>query len=788
MENLLITDGSAGVLKNVSVIEIGNSYAVHLTGMILADQGAKVTRIEEQVENEQEQVYKVIDRLKTSMSINLHNSQDCTTVVDLVKKADILIIDLSSEINSLLKESDLQTVVSCLIKPYNSDFPAPYWREESLGVASGLYETPAGIGKPQFFDLPIISTLGALYAANAVTFGLVGKKRFGGVYNFTLPLQNVGFFTQLIIVMMRTRIPLHWVPLQMLTSPFMGTWKTAGDQFIYVHFGAPGHLRSFMFLLDKIGLQEYKQKIKSVLGKTSRRDPVLVSSAREAFKITGILQNLFLKKTADEWEDIIGGAGLCCTKVRTFEEWAAHPQVLQSEEIREFKSQNGDIFKIPGELFEFHEKNTFTDSSSSTDPARLVSGSSDQNSKPVESNSSCIHPLNGLKVLDLSRIIAGPYSGRIMSEFGAEVIHVYIRPNHLSFEEAFHVAFNSGKDSLVIDYSTPDGKKAFQKLIDTFNPDVIIHNFLDDAANKLGLNYDNLKKKNSKIICIDIKSYNPIGPWGKRPGVEWNIQSTSGIVDAHSTGTVPDTLAVPFNDLATGLIAALGMALALYQQTETGSGNRVSTYLSTSSILLQIDKLNAQTSRNSDRFISYFKAADCWFLLSAKRQDLALLARLPEFSKLPPSSDLFDNHSFTSIFRKKEFNHWKNSIETCNLQDKILLHAQKPVKTLVTDELKKGERDSFFLYKEHECYGKLLCAKPPIKMKSVDLIDPSPAKYFGSSNPKWLKKEWFENPILEVKRPSLKDDSFIRRVGWAVSQFKWLGVAVYKKLLLKRGN
>lgn len=73
-------------------------------------------------------------------------------------------------------------------------------------------------------------------------------------------------------------------------------------------------------------------------------------------------------------------------------------------------------------------------------------------------------------------------------------------------------------------------------------------------------------------------------------------------------------------------------------------------------------------------------------------------------------------------------------------------------------------------------------------MKSVDLIDPSPAKYFGSSNPKWLKKEWFENPILEVKRPSLKDDSSIRRVGWAVSQFKWLGVAVYKKLLLKRGN
>lgn len=768
-------------LDGVRVLEIGTSNTVHLTGMFLADNGAEVIRVEEKDSFYENSIFDITDRLKESIYINPEISEDRIKLKDLIKRADILIEDRSSKMADFLEELETQSVIRCNVKPFNANIVDPYWREESIGVLSGLYETPAGIGKPHYFDLPIISTLGALYAANAVTLALVGKKRQGTIFNYSISLQDVGLFTQLFVVMMRTKVPTAWKPLQMLASPFMGTWRTADNKFIYVHFGAPAHLRSFLFLLDKLGLQEDKKEIKAALAKSSKRDPVVLSSAREAFKITNLLKNLFLKKSADEWEDSIGGAGLCCTKVRSLSEWINHPQVRQSDEIRDYIDDHGNTIKIPGDLFEFSEKNKNSiEKKVKNLPVEILFERWDIQKEYYQSSSS-EYPLHGLKVLDLSRIIAGPYCGRIMSEFGAQVLHLYIRPNHLRFEEPFHIALNGGKESLVLDYSTVDGKEAFSKLIDSFDPDVIVHNFLDDAAVKLGIDYESLNKRNKKIICVDIKSYNPKGPWSNRPGVEWNIQSTSGIVHAHSAGTVPDTLAVPFNDICTGLMASFGMALALYKKGKTGDGNRVSAYLSTSSILLQMDRLNTELVEK-DRLVSYYKASDTWFLLSAKYSDLATLKEIEEFSKFE-LSDFLNTKKMNNVFKRRRFDFWSRSIQELGKPGKIFIYRQKHMKTLLKEELQRGG-ESIFSYKEHESFGTILCARSPLIMKPLGLINLSPARYFGSNNPNWLRKEWFKNRKFEIVIPSATKETFVKRTFWIVSQFKWLVVAIYKKITL----
>jgi hypothetical protein len=133
---------------------------------------------------------------------------------------------------------------------------------------------------------------------------------------------------------------------------------------------------------------------------------------------------------------------------------------------------------------------------------------------------------------------------------------------------------------------------------------------------KLGIDYAACRKRNENVAYLEIKGFDGAGPWAGRPGFEQNIQAATGILDAYCRGSVPRILPVPVNDLCTGLIASIGAALSLKRSFEGAGGNRVTSYLSMSSILLQAHRLNRAPGGQAD------KAP-----LPAKRKNLSAILR-----------------------------------------------------------------------------------------------------------------------------------------------------------------
>jgi crotonobetainyl-CoA:carnitine CoA-transferase CaiB-like acyl-CoA transferase len=777
-------------LDGVRIVEVGSSDTLRITGMLLADQGADVVRIAQAPDTASLPLHDVTDRRKKTARCDPGTPEQITAVRTLFERADVVLEDIGPSLLSRFRmvQPIIDSVIHCLITPFASeDKTAEAWTEETVSALSGLYEPLGGMGSPRFYDLHIASVIAALHAANAVAMALVGRSRFGCNYAVRVPVDRCALFSQVLSIMIRSKAPTVWEPFRMWSSPFMGIWKTAGDEYLYLHIGMPRHLRSFLFLLDKLGFGAEKKAIKSLLEKPSKRDPAMLAGVREALGILRVLKELFLRKKAEEWEEILGKEGLCCCKIRSFDEWRVHDQVVQSGEILACRLHDGRTLNVPGPVFE------------SEIPGGSAGGPSENQEVPLgecremwparepAAAEQCRKlPLEGLKVLDVSRVIAGPFAGRIMAEYGAEVLQVSLRTNHLSWEEPFHVVFNAGKDSVTIDYSSPEGKDAFKRIVKRFEPDIILHNFIEGAARKIGLDYESCKKWNERIIYIDLQGFNGKGPWAGRPGFEQNVQAASGILSSYSDDGTPRILPVPVNDLSAGLIAAFGAALSIRELAGNKRGNRITCYLSMPSILLQLHRLNGGDGLS--RFSGYFKASDGCFLLSADRSALQSLGSFPGFAgvDLSHASDL--TKALAPVFRNKPAQWWIAQVKSAGLENRIRIVPRQKLGEILKRDLSSG--DPLFSYRSHEGIGNVLFAYSPIRLSPVGIKKIGTAKFIGGSTRAWAELAGFDPARHSPKVPEHGSGSGlftgIKRMLWFVSQLKWLAVIVYRQRALRR--
>jgi CoA:oxalate CoA-transferase len=193
-------------------------------------------------------------------------------------------------------------------------------------------------------------------------------------------------------------------------------------------------------------------------------------------------------------------------------------------------------------------------------------------------------PLSGVRILDLSAIIAGPYSTMLLADLGAEVIKIEkpgtgdgargMPPHFVEGESAYFIAFNRNKKSLILDLTKPAGKKTFLDLVRI--ADVVVDNYRPGVIQKLGVDYDILKGINPRIICCSITGYGSDGPFKDRPAFDIAVQARGGILSfTGEPGRPPVRMGVPMGDLASGMFAAHGILAALYAREQTGRGQRV---------------------------------------------------------------------------------------------------------------------------------------------------------------------------------------------------------------------
>lgn len=207
--------------------------------------------------------------------------------------------------------------------------------------------------------------------------------------------------------------------------------------------------------------------------------------------------------------------------------------------------------------------------------------------------------LTGIKVIDLSRVLAGPYCSMILGDLGAEVIKVE-NPEHgdetrkwgppfRNGVSAYYLCANRNKKSITINLKSRTGIEQVKKLIR--DADVIINNFKTGTMEKFGLSYEEIIELNPKIVYCSITGFGETGPYKHSPGYDFIIQAMSGLMSI--TGTKqsgPQKVGVAIVDVITGLYAAIGIQAALIEREQSGRGQKLdlSLYDSAVSSLINI--------------------------------------------------------------------------------------------------------------------------------------------------------------------------------------------------------
>ena len=202
----------------------------------------------------------------------------------------------------------------------------------------------------------------------------------------------------------------------------------------------------------------------------------------------------------------------------------------------------------------------------------------------TEQNQDIDFPLEGVRVLDLSRVFAGPLCGMVLADFGAEVVKVEhpgrgddtrdwgIRIGKT--ETTYYNSMNRNKRSITLDLQTPEGVKILHELLPQF--DVLIHNFKTGGAEKLGLGYEQLKAIKPDLVYCAVAGYDSSGPEAKRPGYDLVIQGEAGLMALNGdAGMPPLKFGVAVVDLVTGMYAAQAVLAALFRRDRTGKGRLI---------------------------------------------------------------------------------------------------------------------------------------------------------------------------------------------------------------------
>ena len=203
--------------------------------------------------------------------------------------------------------------------------------------------------------------------------------------------------------------------------------------------------------------------------------------------------------------------------------------------------------------------------------------------------------LEGIRVLDLSRVLAGPWCGQILADLCAEVIKVerpktgddtrlwgppWMKDDHGedTQEAAYYQSANRNKLSIAIDIATPEGQKLVRTL--AAGSDVLIENYKAGSLKKYGLDYDSLKAINPKLVYCSITGFGQTGPRAPEPGYDFIIQGMGGLMSVTGEkddlpGGGPQKVGVAFADLTTGLYATVAIQAALLNRTMTGLGQYI---------------------------------------------------------------------------------------------------------------------------------------------------------------------------------------------------------------------
>ena len=648
--------GSGGSLRGLKVLEFGHYIAGPLLGMLLSDQGAQVIKVERPGGDpaRKEPAFATWNRGKRSVVIDLKSEGGQETAQKLAGNTDLIIENFRPGVAERLGIGYERLgkgnpgLIYCSIPGFGKAHPdrdKQGW-EPIISAATGLYPGDDGTSEPLYSPLPIASTFAAIVGAVAVTMALCARDRIGRGQRIEVPLYDAMF-----TAMGRHLVKFHDLedpdPRSQPRLPMQRQYQCADGRWVQNHGNYERFVHQF---LVAAGNPDWGADAVADFGK-----PLDVETADmwvQRFTET------FLRRTALEWQEAISAAGGACTVCKTVEEWLDHPHPLEAKMVEQVEDATLGPMKQPGVqvrlrgtpgaiqgraplLGEHNEEILGQLTASPTSPAAP---------RPADGVGEALTgALQGVRVLDLCIVLAGPTCGRTLAEYGADVIKIDdpTRP----YDPSGSLDVNRGKRSILLDLKSEEGRQVFFDLLET--ADVVVENYRKGSLAKLGLDYEGLRQRKPDLVYASLNAYGYDGSWSERPGWEQLAQATSGMqVRRGGRDDAPMLMPYPVNDYGTGMMGAFAVALALHERNRTGRGQSVDSGLALTAGLLQspyfLDFPGHQRNEPEGRglrgvsaFSRLYPAADGWlYVHCGDSVARTRLLALPEFSHLKDSAEL----------------------------------------------------------------------------------------------------------------------------------------------------
>jgi crotonobetainyl-CoA:carnitine CoA-transferase CaiB-like acyl-CoA transferase len=374
--------------------------------------------------------------------------------------------------------------------------------------------------------------------------------------------------------------------------------------------------------------------------------------------------------------------------------------------------------------------------------------------------------LDGIRILDMTRVLAGPYSTMILGDLGADVIKVeapggsddtrFWGPPFQNGVSAYYISANRNKRSITVNLKTEEGKEVIRRLAKTV--DVVIHNFKTGTMEKFGLDYNALSSLNPQLIYCSITGFGETGPYRHLPGYDYIIQAMSGwmsITGTESSG--PLKVGVAITDVFTGLYAAIAVQAALLAREKTGRGQKIdlslfdsaiSTLVNVASNYLMSGEVPKRLGNDHPNIVPYstYEASDGLLVIAVGNdrqfQSLCELLSDPTIGKDPR----FQTNPGRVAYRDELNQRLNEEIKKRTKAEWQQLLAEKgvpcgPVNTL--DQLFQDPQTlarEMVVTMEHPKVGTLKLVGSPLKMSDTKVSYRIPPPLAGEHNDEILKE------------------------------------------------
>ena len=707
----------AGPYTDIRVLDFSRDMTGRYATMMMADMGAEVIRVEspDAVSEGPNQSNRLFDRGKKSIFLDLSEPSGIKQLANLLKSADMMFETwLVSEAKSAFL--DYETVSSinpsliyCSTPPYGDTGPMAEipGDDGTVGAFTGIHEGQGGeTGTPLFVRLPLVSYGTAFSICLAGSSALLERNQSGMGQNVTVPIYSGSAIIQATSFIDGVNVP---APRKRPPSASGGlpTYRLykCSDDWLFMACGNDVFWNKMCIALEQYEFLEDERFANAPWG----------ISMDDWHVISEVLEPLFASNTRDHWLKILRDGDVPCGPAETRRWFRNHPQAIYNGMMTTIDDPVLGLTEQPSPPIEMSESVPEIQGPAPIPGSTNVSDVSEKSPNIPLTGTSKNHPLEGIKVIDLTGYIAGSYGTRLLANLGAEVLKIEsfagdgFRQNSTAFQ-----GWNQGKQGMILNLKDPEGLAIFHDLVK--DADIVAENFRGGIAKRLKVDYEDLCKINPSLIYSTVTGYGSNGPSSHLPTFDPLIQAQGGAMRDQGGDGDPIFLRVAISDYSSAILSAFGMVSAIYHRDRTGRGQRIEVSLVNSAFAYQIAEYFEYPGKKNEPRLGtlgqsadyrLYHASDAWLFLSCKEPaEWLKMCKALGLDSLSPYSDTSKrvqadkqlNSQLESIFATKTVSEWidilrNHGVKCSESQSITRIHEEPQAQALdlITTDIAFGE-------------------------------------------------------------------------------------------------